>query len=56
MEPDAAATARNVVDALCRHRFADRVSVDEVIQGPEQAKGTEFVVTLALSDRTVPGT
>ena len=43
------------MDALCRHRFGDRVSVDEVIAGPEAAKGTEFVVTLALSDRTVPG-
>ncbi|CAK8998259.1 unnamed protein product [Durusdinium trenchii] len=48
-------TARNVVTALCQHRFGEKVTVDEVIAGPPAAKGTEFIVTLALSDRMVFG-
>lgn len=52
---DAHETARNVVNALCQHRFGAGVRVDEVIAGQEAAKGTEFIVTLALSDRSVFG-
>lgn len=48
-------TARNVVNALCRHRFGDKVCVDEVFAGPPAAKGTEFIVTLSLADRGALG-
>ncbi|CAE8644808.1 unnamed protein product, partial [Polarella glacialis] len=48
-------TARNVVNALCQHRFNDRVFVDEVLAGPESARGREFFVTLALADKDVLG-
>jgi len=48
-------TARNVVGALCRHHYGDSVCVDEVLAGPDAARGREYTVTLALSDRHVFG-
>lgn len=48
-------TARNVVGALCRHHYGDSVCVDEVLAGTDAARGRDYTVTLALSDRHVFG-
>lgn len=55
IDDDSAMTARNVVNALCRRRFGDLVCVDEVIGGPAQARGIEYIVTLSLGDRDLLG-
>lgn len=48
-------TARNVVNALCVHRFGESVCVDQVIGGSDAARGREYKVTLSLTDRAILG-
>ncbi|CAK0893992.1 unnamed protein product [Prorocentrum cordatum] len=49
-------TARNVVNALCCHRFGEGVYVESVDRLVDRGQaGAEYVVTLSLSDRSIFG-
>jgi len=50
-----AATAKNVVNALCFHRFGERVYVDRVHVVSDRARGVDFLVTLNLAAREILG-
>jgi len=52
---DPADTVRNLVGALCQHRFGSGVFVEKVEGSPETARGREYLVTLSLANRTVLG-